>query len=73
MKQQRQELEKPDQATILIMDVFHVQITEEVVSMLCTNNIWLIKVPDNMTHLLQSLDLAVNGHRKSFINRMLAE
>ena len=73
MKQQRQELEKPDQATILIMDVFHVQVTEEVVSMLCTNNIWLIKVPDNMTHLLQPLDLAVNGHRKSFINRMLAE
>ena len=73
MKQQRQELEKPDQATILIMDVFHVQITEEVVSMLCTNNIWLIKVPDNMTHLLQPLDLAVNGHRTSFINRMLAE
>ena len=41
-QQQRQELEKPDQASILIMDVFRGQMTEEVVSMLRTNNIcWL--------------------------------
>ena len=39
VKQQRQELEKPDQAAILIMDVFRGQMTEEVVSMLRTNNI----------------------------------
>ena len=53
VKQQRQELEKPDQAAILIMDVFRGQITEEAVSMLHTNSIWLVKVANNMTHLLQ--------------------
>ena len=31
MKQQRQELEKPDQTAILIMDVFRGQMTEEIV------------------------------------------
>ena len=72
-QQQRQELEKPDQASILIMDVFRGQMTEEVVSMLRTNNIWLVKVPNNMTHLLQSLDLTVNGHCKSFMKGMFAE
>ena len=42
VKQQCQELEKLDQAAILIMDVFRGQMTEEVVSMLRTNNIcWL--------------------------------
>ena len=46
------------------MDVFRGQMTEEVVSMLRTNN---------MTHLLQPLDLTVNGHCKSFIKGMFAE
>ena len=55
------------------MDVFRSQMTEEVVSMLCTNNICLVKVPNNMTHLLQPLNLTVNDHCKSFIKGMLAE
>ena len=42
VKQQRQELEKPDQGAVLIMDVFCGQIMEKVVSMLCPNNIWLV-------------------------------
>ena len=41
--------------------------------MLRTNNIWLVKVPNNMTHLLQPLDLTLNGHCKSFIKGMFAE
>ena len=73
VKQQRQELKKPGKAAILIMDVFRGQMTEEVVSMLRTNNIWLFKVPNNMTHLLQPLDLTVNGHCKSFMKGVLAE
>ena len=72
-KQQRQELEKPDQAVILIMNVFCGQMTEEVVSMLCTNNICFVKIPSNMTHLLQPLDLTVTGHCKSFMKGMFAE
>ena len=73
VKQQCQELEKLDQAVILIMDVFRGQMTEEVVSMLRTNNIWLVKVPNNMTHLLQPYDSTVNGHCKSFMKGMFAE
>ena len=73
VKQQRQELEKPDQAAILIMNAFCGQMTEEVVSTLCTNNIWLVKVAKNMTHLLQPLDLTVNNHCKSFMKRMFPE
>ena len=74
MKQQRQELEKSNQVAIfLIKDVFRVQMTEEVVSMLRNNNIWLVKVPNNMTHMLQPLDLTVNGHCKSFMKGMFAE
>ena len=53
VKQQRQELEKPDQVAILIMDVFRGQMTEEVISMLRTNNMWLVKVSSNMMHFLQ--------------------
>ena len=73
LKQQCQELEKPDQAAILIMGVFRGQMTEEVVSMLRTKNIWVVKVPNNMTHLLEFLDLTVNGHCKSFMKGMFAE
>ena len=73
VKQQRQELEKPDQPAILIMDVFRNQMTEDVVLILRTNNIWLVKVPNNMAHLLQSLDLTVNGHCKPFMKGMFAE
>ena len=73
VKQQLQELEKPDQAAILIMDVFRDQITEEAVSMLRTNSIWLVKVANNMTHLLQLLNLPVNGLCKSFMKGMFAD
>ena len=63
----------PNQAAILIMDVFCGQMTEEVVSLLSTNNIWLVKVTNNMTHLFQSLDLTVNGHCKSYKKGKFAE
>ena len=73
VKQQHQILEKSDQAPTLIMDVFQSQIIKEVVLKLHTNNNWLVKVPNNMTHLLQPLDLIVNGHCKSFMKGMFTE
>ena len=73
INKQRQDLDKPNQAAILIMDVFHGQMTEEVVSLLSTNNIWLVKVPNNMTHLFQPLDLTVNDHCKSYMKGKFAE
>ena len=73
LNRQCQDLDKPNQAAILIMDVFCGQMTEEVVSLLSTNNIWLVKVPNNMTHLFQPLDLTVNGHCKSYMNGKFVE
>ena len=73
MKQQHQVLEKSDQAAILIMNVSRSQMIKEVVLKLHTNNKWLVKIPNNMKHLLQPLDLTVNGHCKSFMKGMFAE
>lgn len=53
VSKQRHDLDKPNQAAILIMDVFRGPMIEEVISLLSTNNIWLVKVPNNMTHLFQ--------------------
>ena len=56
-----------------MMDMFRGQMTQEVVSLLGTNNFWLVKVPNNMMHLFQPLDVTVNGHCKSFTKAKFAE
>ena len=73
IEKQRQELENPNQAALLIMDVFRGQMTEEVTSLLHDNNILLVRVPSNMTHLFQPLDLTVNGHCKAYMKSKFAE
>ena len=45
IEKQRQELEKPNQAALLIMDVFRGQMTEKVTSLLHDNNVLLVRVP----------------------------
>ena len=52
---QREILSNPNQAALLIFDVFRGQITDEVTSHLLLNNIYFITVPNNMTHLFQPL------------------
>ena len=52
---------------LLIMDVFRGQMTEDVLNVLKENNILLVRVPANMTHLFQPLDLTVNGTSKAFM------
>ena len=73
IEKQRQELENPNQAALLIMDVFRGQMTEEVTSLLHDNNVLLVRVPSNMTHLFQPLDLTVNGHCKAYMKSKFAE
>ena len=73
IEKQRQELEKPNQAALLIMDLFRGQMTEEVTSLLHDNNVLLVRVPSNMTHLFQPLDLTVNGHCKAYMKSKFAE
>ena len=73
VKNQRKELQKPDQAALLILDVFRGQITEDVTSLLQKHNILLVLVPNNMTHMFQPLDLTVNKHCKTFLKNLFSE
>ena len=62
-----------DYPALLIMDVFKGQMAPDVLNMLKANNIFLTKVPTNMTNLYQPLDLTMNGYAKSFMKRMFTE
>ena len=53
---QHETLSNPNQAALLIFDVFRSQITDEVTSHLLQKNIYFVTVPNNMTHLFQPLD-----------------
>ena len=70
---QRKQLKKPNQAALLILDVFRGQITKDVTSLLEEHNILLVLVPNNMTHLFQPLDLTVNKHCKTFLKKLFSE
>ena len=62
----RKKLNLPtDFPAVLIMDVFRGQ-------MPTTNNILLVKVPNNLTHLFQPLDLTVNSSAKNFLREKFA-
>ena len=65
---QREILSNPNQAALLIFNVFCGQITDEVTSHLLQNKIYFVTVPNNMTHLFQPLDLTVSGHYKKFMH-----
>ena len=68
LTKKKNELHLPqDHPSLLIMDVFHGQMTEEVLEKLKCNNIFLVRVPANMTHIFQPLDLTVNGHFKQYM------
>lgn len=58
---------QPTQKGLLIMDVFTGQMTSSVHEVLDKNNICVVNVPANMTHLYQPLDLTVNGYAKKFL------
>ena len=55
-----------DQNSLVIMDVFKGQMTPMVLNFYKECNIEVVFVPANMTHLLQPLDLTVNGCVKKF-------
>ena len=64
IEKERTSLKLPKtQLALLIMDVFREQMTED----LKDNNILLVRIPANMTHIFQPLDLTVNGTFKTFM------
>ena len=62
VKEERETFSKPDQAALVIFDVFRGQITDNVLNLFKENNIKTVFVPANMANLLQALDLTVNGY-----------
>ena len=55
------------------MDVFRGQMTEQVLTKLRENSVFLVRVPVNMTNLFQALDLIVNGAAKAFLKKKYTE
>ena len=47
--------------------------TEDVLTVLKNNNILLVRLPANMTHIFQPLDLMVNGTFKTFMRKKFSE
>ena len=62
-----------DHPALLIMDVFKGQMTRSVGELLNENHILLEKVPSNLTHLFQSLEVqgVPNGYVKRFMKKKL--
>ena len=50
---ERHRLDRENQSALLIIDVFREQVTQPVLDMLNNNNIFLVPLPPNMTHLYQ--------------------
>ena len=69
IEKERGKLQLPTQAALLIMDVFRGQMTNSVIEKLASNNIQLVKVPANLTHIYQPLDATVNGAAKQFMKK----
>ena len=67
VKREREKLDDPQQAALLIWDVFRGQKTDQVTSLLVDNNIKYEYVPNNMTADFQVLDLTVNKWVKSLM------
>ena len=73
VKMKRKKLELPKQAALIIMDVFKRQMSTPFLQKIASNNIQLVKVPPNLTHIYQPLDVTVNCAAKQFIKRKFVD
>ena len=73
VKEERKRLSKPDQAALVIFNVFRGRITDDVLNLLKENNIKAVFVPADMINLLHPLDLTVNGYSKKKFNHWYME
>ena len=68
LTKKKNELHLPqDHPSLLIMDVFREQMTEKVLEKLKRSKIFLVKVPANMIHIFQPLDLTAHDHFKQYM------
>ena len=73
LERERKKQDLPiDYPAILIMDVFRGHMTAPLLDLLKKNHI-LVEVPNNMTNLLQPLDLTVNSWAKTFMKETFGQ
>ena len=70
---EREKLSSPNQPALLITDVFKGQMNTPILKKLEEHNSLITRVPRNMTHLFQPLDLTVNCYSKQFLKRKFVE
>ena len=73
VKTEVERLELETQPALLIYDVFRGQTTDKFLNVLKDNNILSTKIPPNMTHVFQPLDLTVNKFAKDFMKGMVSK
>lgn len=66
VQKERGKLGCENQKALLIFDVFRGQTTDKILNVLKDNHLLVTKVPANMTHLFQPLDLTVNKAAKDY-------
>ena len=62
-----------NQRALLILDVFWSQTTDKIFKVLKDKHILVTKVPANMAHLFQSLDLTVNKVAKDYTKQKFSD
>ena len=73
VQKERAKLRCGNQKALLIFDVFRGQTTDKIFKVLKDNHILVTKVPANMTHLFQPLDLTVNKAAKDYTKQKFSD
>ena len=73
IEKEREILGSDSQRGLLIFDVFRGQTTDSFFEALKANNVIATKIPPNMTHLYQPLDLTVNKFAKDYTQQKFGE
>ena len=72
VKSERESLRLETQPAFIIYDFFRRQTTDTFLDVLKDNSILSTKIPPNMAHVFQPLDLTVNRFRKDFMKGMVS-
>ena len=73
VQKEQKNLGRENQKALLIFDVFRGQTTGTIFKVLKDHHILVTKVPANMTHLFQSLDLTVNKAAKDYTKEKFSD